>query len=380
MNRLTRKNPKCEYVIKAIAGLAALLFANTVCLHGSMVACMEPNEEAEPLPPGMLEKGFVYEQAPFPSCHASTIEETKEGLVCAWFGGKGEGEPDVGIWLSRRESQQWSLPVQVADGVQDANLRYPCWNPVLFQIPKSPLLLFYKVGPNPRQWWGMVKSSSDNGKTWSAASRLPNGILGPIKNKPVLLKSGVIISPSSTEMDGWKAHVEISKDKGQSWEKIGPLNDPREFGVIQPTLLLHGGNVLQLLLRSRQGKIAECWSKDGGATWEPMRATGLPNPNSGIDAVTLQDRRFLLVYNHTNRGRSPLNVALSEDGLQWKAALPLETEPGEYSYPAVIQGSRGQVHITYTWKRQKIRYVVLDPEKLQLREMSVPPAVQTTME
>jgi predicted neuraminidase len=100
-----------------------------------------------------------------------------------------------------------------------------------------------------------------------------------------------------------------------------------------------------------------------------MVLIGLPNPNSGIDAVTLADGRHLLVYNHTARGRSPLNVAMSADGNVWKAACVLESEPGEYSYPAVIQTADGLVHVTYTWKRQRIRHVVLDAKKLNLREM-----------
>jgi predicted neuraminidase len=82
----------------------------------------------------------------------------------------------------------------------------------------------------------------------------------------------------------------------------------------------------------------------------------------------LADGRALLVYNHTARGRSPLNVAVSEGANLWKAALVLENEPGgEFSYPAVIQTSDGLVHVTYTWKRQRIKHVVLDPSRLQLR-------------
>lgn len=99
-----------------------------------------------------------------------------------------------------------------------------------------------------------------------------------------------------------------------------------------------------------------------------MKATGLPNPNSGIDAVMLRDGRALLVYNHTPRGRSPLNVALSSDGKTWKSALVLENLPGEYSYPAVIQSRDGLVHITYTWHREKIRHVIVDPAKLVLSD------------
>ena len=99
-----------------------------------------------------------------------------------------------------------------------------------------------------------------------------------------------------------------------------------------------------------------------------MTLLELPNPNSGIDAVTLADGRQLLVYNHTTEGRGVLNVAVSEDGEHWQAALVLEDEPGaEFSYPAVIQTSDGLVHVTYTWKRRRIRHVVIDPRKLTLR-------------
>ena len=96
----------------------------------------------------------------------------------------------------------------------------------------------------------------------------------------------------------------------------------------------------------------------------------LPNPDSGTDAVTLRDGRHALVYNHTTDARSPLNLAFSDDGLRWSAALVLEREPGEYSYPAIIQSSDGLLHITYTWKRQQIRHVTVDPGLLEPREIS----------
>lgn len=304
---------------------------------------------------------FIYESAPFPSCHASTIVETSSGLVAAWFGGTAEKNPDVGIWVSRREKGAWTAPTEVANGVQPDGTRHPTWNPVLFQPKRGPLRLYYKVGPSPRDWWGEMKSSTDRGKSWSAPVRLAGGILGPIKNKPVQLRNGKIVSPSSTENDGWRIHVEQSKDSGESWLKVGPLNDGVEFGAIQPTVLVWPKARLQMLCRSRQGKIVDCWSEDGGETWSPLRTTDLPNPNSGIDAVMLKDGRAVLIYNNTARGRTPIDVAVSLDGKSWKHALSLEAEPGEYSYPAVIQASDGLVHITYTWKRQKIRHVVLDP-------------------
>lgn len=316
---------------------------------------------------------FLYDQAPFPSCHASTLAESKEGLVAAWFGGTTEGRPDVGIWVSRKRPEGWSAPVEVANGVQAEGGRFPCWNPVLFQQEGGPLLLFYKVGPSPRAWWGMVTASDDAGKSWSRPSRLPDGILGPIKNKPERLADGTLLSPSSTEDQGWRVHMERSTDGGKSWTSTGPLNKAPEFGLIQPSILRHPGETLQVVCRSRQGKVVSLWSKDGGKSWGEPELTDLPNPNSGIDAVTLKDGRHLLVYNHTTKGRSPLNVAVSADGKRWTKALDLETEPGEYSYPAVMQSADGRVHITYTWKRQKVKHVVLDPTKLPAEEKLPPP-------
>jgi predicted neuraminidase len=316
--------------------------------------------------PGVLAAEFLFEAAPFPSCHASTIAETPGGLVAAWFGGTREGDKDVGVWFARRQGDRWTPPVEVADGRQDDGTRHPCWNPVLFQDPSpgGPLLLFYKVGPRPSSWWGLLMTSADGGQSWSKPVRLPEGILGPIKDKPVLLADGALLCPSSTEDQGWRIHLERTTDLGKTWTRTGPLNDGKAFAAIQPAILVHPGHVLQLVCRSRQGNIVTTFSPDDGATWGPLEATTLPNPNSGIDAVSLRDGRGLLVYNHTPKGRSPLNVALSSDGKAWKAGPVLESEPGEYSYPAVIQGSDGRVHVTYTWKRQRIKHVVIDPAKL----------------
>ncbi len=319
---------------------------------------------------GVVTSEFIFEQAAFPSCHASTIVEAKDGFVAAWFGGKREKDPSVGIWLSRRNNGNWTEPVEVANGVQADGKREPCWNPVLFQPKDGPLLLFYKVGPNPSKWWGELRTSTDAGRTWSTARRLPDGILGPVKNKPVQQPNGDILCGTSTEHDGWRVHFERTSDNGQTWQATPPLNAKDEFRAIQPSILTHKDGKLQAIGRTRNGKLFEIWSDDAGKTWGKMSLTALPNPNSGTDAVTLADGRHLLVYNHVANGnRSPLNVAVSDDGKTWKAALVLENQPGEYSYPAVIQSRDGSVHVTYTWKRQRIKHVVIDPEKLVLRDM-----------
>jgi predicted neuraminidase len=320
---------------------------------------------------GLVSSEFVFEAAPFPSCHASTIAETPSGLVAAWFGGKHEKAPDVGIWLSRREAGKWTAPVEVADGQPPEGKRLPCWNPVLYQAEGGPLILFYKVGPDPETWWGLKKTSADGGKTWSAAERLPDGLLGPIKNKPVTLKDGSILAPSSTESarDEWRIHFERSADGGKTWTRTRDIASDPPINAIQPSVLIHPGDRLQAIGRTRSGHVFTVWSEDLGKTWGQMTLADLPNPNAGTDALTLADGRHLLVYNHSAIGRSPLNVAISDDGKTWKAALTLERDRGEYSYPAAIQTRDGLVHVTYTWNRKRIKHVTIDPKALILRDM-----------
>jgi predicted neuraminidase len=319
--------------------------------------------------PAIVLTEFVADPSPTPACHASTIVETSSGLVAAWFGGTRERHPDVGIWLSRQVEGRWTPPVEAANGVQADGTRQPTWNPVLFQPARGPLLLFYKVGPSPSAWWGMVRTSQDEGKSWSAGRVLPDGILGPIKNKPVELPGGVIVSGSSSEAKGWTVHFERTADAGATWRATNPLNDPKKVEAIQPTLLRHRDGRLQALVRTKQGRIYATESGDEGLSWTALEPLELPNPNSGLDAVTLADGRFLLVYNATrgdaDGGRGVLKVALSSDGRSWRPALTLENEAGqEFSYPAVIQSRDGRVHVTYTWKRQRIRHVVIDPRNL----------------
>ena len=314
---------------------------------------------------------FPLDNKPAPQCHASTIESTEEGLIASWFGGTEEKNPDVGIWISRNLNGQWTKPVEVANGIQDDGKRYPCWNPVLFKPSGAPLMLFYKVGPDPINWWGLFITSNDNGITWSEPTRLHGNVLGPIKNKPDQLTNGKVIAPSSTENNGWKIHFEISSDTCKTWNIVKPEGTDNVYDVIQPTILIHGNNKLQALCRSKQGLIVQSWSTDGGDTWGEMTTINLPNPNSGIDAVTLKDGIHLLVYNHSGmiEGkwgglRTPLDVAISKNGIDWTPVLILENEPGEYSYPAVIQAADGLVHITYTYNRESIKHAVIDPAKL----------------
>lgn len=326
--------------------------------------------------PALLRSEFIFEPNPVPSCHATTIVEARDGaLVAAWFAGTAEGKADVGIWSARFSGGHWSAPVELANGVQPDGKREPCWNPVLFQPKEGGLLLFYKVGPSPSRWWGVLRTSADSGQTWGEHVRLPGKIQGPIKNKPVQLADGTLLSGSSLEELSpppiWQIHFERSSDLGKTWEFIKVPQSENSPPAIQPSILFLGGENLMALGRTRSQKVFATQSADSGKTWSEPALLDLPNPNSGTDAVTLKDGRHLLVYNHTAKGRSPLNLAISRDGKVWEAALVLENEPrAEFSYPAIIQTADGLVHITYTWKRKLVKHAVVDPAKLNPQPMS----------
>ena len=317
---------------------------------------------------GLIKRGFIFERGPYPTNHSSTIVETTNGLLAAWFGGPQARDPRNSIYGARYDGTNWQEPRKVIDG-WDGSARPQCWNPVLFQPSHGPLLLFYKAGPSPEAWWGMLTTSTNAGVTWSESRRLPDGFIGPVRNKPVELPDGLLLCGSSTENGGWRVRMERAFKRGGNWEKTGPLNDPLVVEAIQPTILPHDRTTTQILCRTKQGFIAESWSKDAGTNWGPMVLTKIPNPNSAIDAVRLGDGRFLLVYNHGRSERNSLNLALSRDGREWEAALVIEKGQGEFSYPAIIQTSDGRVHITYSWNRQRIRHVVVDPTKLESKPM-----------
>ena len=279
--------------------------------------------------PGVPESAFIFDSAPFASCHASTVVELPNGdLLSAWFGGSAEGHPDVAIWSSRLSQGHWSTPIVLARETNVAT-----YNPVLFYTNDGRLWLYYKFGPHPDDWAAARRSSRDDGETWSPAEHLPAGLYGPIRAKPLILKDGTVVSGTSVEAYGsWAGWIERSVNNGETFRRIGPIAAPappttsapgKPYGIIQPSVINMGSNHLRLYARSTPqiGKICIADSHDDGLTWTPVRTLDLPNPNSGLDAVSLRDGRVVLVFNETTTGRSPLNLAVSQDGEHFKMIL-----------------------------------------------------------
>lgn len=307
---------------------------------------------------------FIFEKAPFPSCHASTIVEHEAGkLMAAWFGGKAEGAKDVEIWASTFDGKAWSKPE-----VMGTEPGQPCWNPVLFKTAKGALFLWYKAGPKPDNWTGYVRTSADSGKTWSKPEMMPSTLMGPVRAKPIQLANGTILAGTSWESyRNWVPFVDRSTDEGKTWKRSNPFPVPEKFNQIQPTLFeAKDGKIVALMRSSNPRAICRAESKDGGETFTPAEETSLANPSAGIDCVKTTEGDVFLIYNPNALLRTPISLARSaEDGKTWKKVADLETEAGEYSYPAIIQSSAGTLEITYTWKRTHIKHQSLDPKKLR---------------
>ena len=304
----------------------------------------------------------------FAQCHASTVEVLPDGtVVCAWFGGSREKAPDTAIWFARRENGCWTDPRKIAgsEGV-------PCWNPVLFYL-KEELFLFYKEGHEIPEWKTFFLRSQDGGKNWSEPEELvpgDTGGRGPVKNKPILLRDGTVLAPASVETrESWTAFTDRSADLSR-WEKSSPVPFDRQsfggIGVIQPSLWQDDAGTVHMLLRSAEGRILQSSSEDGGKNWSPARLTSLPNNNSGIDLVRLEDGRIVLVCNPVGENwgpRSPIALLLSEDnGRTFSEPEILDCVPAkrneeraEFSYPAIV--ARGcDLYLTYTWKRKTVAF------------------------
>ena len=365
--------------------------------------------------PAIVEDNFLYETTSFPQCHAGTILELPNGdLLASYFGGTRERNPDVCIWVSRKAkgSDKWEEPVLAADGVfelgtPDALLagindstteasagpilpyhkgtlkRKACWNPVLYQMPDGEIILFFKIGLKVADWTGWLVRSNDGGKTWSKREALPKGFIGPVKNKPELINNRLVCG-SSTEGDGWRLHFEIYDLATKQWKYVGPIEaedairtdkpeKAQPIFIIQPSIIKLKDGRLQVLCRTRNAKIGTSFSSDGGDTWSKVTLLDVPNNQSGTDAVTLKDGRHALIYNNfetllgTPKGpRTPISIALSDDGTNWQHALTLEDSPiSQYSYPAIIQGKDGSLHCIYTWRRLRMAYKKIDLKKLK---------------
>lgn len=324
---------------------------------------------------------------PFSQCHASTLLRNADGgFLVAWFGGTREGHGDTVIWASERGPREehpetptrasekpgaaWSVPRVIADAGPT-----PHWNPVLFATSPWEYVLHFKVGDRIRDWSTWMQRSFDAGASWQAATPLvpeDRGGRGAVKNKPIQLRDGTWLAGASVEnWRRWDAFVDRSPNGVDAWHPspLIPLDRTRirGKGTIQPALWQSSDDCVHALLRSTEGVLYRSDSVDCGRSWSTARASPLPNNNSGIDLVRLRDGRLALACNPVEENwgaRTPLSILVSHDnGESWPSRLDIETGPGEFSYPALIEDEDG-LCLTYTWNRRRIAVVWIDREDI----------------
>ena len=317
------------------------------------------------------------DRRPFAQCHASTLASLTDGrILVAWFGGTRESHPDVGIWAAERlpsppvdsdgaaatPGRHWSEPRLIAKAIDE-----PHWNPVLFALSPGgkDLVLHFKIGSRIRHWQTWVQRSGDYGRSWSTATRLvpgDRGGRGAVRNKPIQLSSGFWLAGASTERwRSWDAFIDRSPNGLDGWvagEKI--QIDRRNFsgkGLIQPTLWESAPGIAHALFRSTDGRTHRSDSEDDGQSWSMAYPIDVPNNNSGLDLTRMHDGTLSLVCNPVAgnwAARTPLSVLFSRDnGQSWPERIDIETESGEFSYPAII-GVEDGLMISYTWNRRRI--------------------------
>jgi predicted neuraminidase len=182
--------------------------------------------------------------------------------------------------------------------------------------------------------------------------------------------SSTEVGSPDDELKATACWIEILSNDSH-WSKYGPIEIPgKKFGCIEPTLFWGDNGSLKMMCRDRSNRVGlEGWiwvaeSFDKGKTWSELKKTSLPNPDSGIDTLSLNNEKILLFYNDSHTDRYPLTLALSEDcGNSWTPLLTLESKSGEF--PSATLDSKGFIHVSYAHipmgkTQRRIKHVVID--------------------
>jgi predicted neuraminidase len=305
---------------------------------------------------------LVFEKIPAaPAHHCSTICETAQGdLLCVWYGGSYESADDQALYLARKkpDDKYWNRPRVLLQ-----NPEQPPGNAVIFRDASDKLWIVWSrmEGSRPMRrgsGWDrcrlMVRTSTDQGETWSEDRTLLADTMGGVpRNPPIRLTDGTLLLP-----DG-QSHFLAMMPGESTWNRVGSFSGGSQPAVIQRS----DGSLLALLRRS--GKIQQIESLDAGRSWSAAKPTTLNNPGAGITMAKLANGHLVLVFNDSQTSRTPLSICRSlDEGKTWESPLHLESNPGEYSYPCVIQTSDGKIHVSYTYRRYAIKHVEINEDWL----------------
>ncbi len=359
-------------------------FVNNPLKETPFFALHPVDESINPDP--FVKSGFINPGVRGRRVHVGSICEMPEGrLAAVWYGGTREGARDVAIFFSKKSAGSdtfWSSPRIIVDRVSATQelRRYikKVGNPILFRGPDEQLWLIY-VTITVGGWSGSslnVKASKDGGNTWTKSQRLT---LSPffniselVKGRPVALEGGkhfenqtLFAIPIYHECLGYFPEILWFFHLGNQNRII--YRKTRMTGgssLIQPTVAPLDDYSATAFYRclAPVRKIAMARTEDGGRNWSHPRFIGLPNPDSAVDALPFGEGRILLAFNDSRNNREVLRLAVSKDGgRNWIRIHTLENSPQEeFSYPYMIRGRNGMIHLVYTWKRERIRHVVFN--------------------
>ncbi len=319
--------------------------------------------------------------------HAANLLELDDGdLLCTWFNGPDEGDPDTNVVVSRlpRGADRWTEPELLACDPERAEQ-----NPVLAQDAEGTVWLFHPSNTPHNQKTArlVVRTSDDRGRTWSEPRVLFEGPGFFVRNPPLTLTDGSWLLPAYwCRPAGEHSTVVISTDGGATWAE----HDLRDSDhLVQMTAVQRADGSLFAMFRSRAAdRIWASESFDLGRTWTRLTRTELPNNNSAVQLTRLASGALALIYNDATLERdqyrwvgegagrrkkavrTPLTLALSDDGGRtWPHRRHVQIADEEYwdnelgySYPSITQTRDGRLHVAYSFCRKTIKYVRLDED------------------
>lgn len=355
-----------------------------------------------------------------PQNHASNLLELTNGdILCTWFSGTQEGVSDISIFLSRlnQGTEVWTKPVKMSDDSQRSEqnpLLFEAPDGKLWLLYTA-----QKFG-NQDTAIVRYRVSSDKGYTWSEIQVLIDEPGTFIRQPVTVLPNGNWLLPifrcATRPGEKWVGNhdtsaVKVSKDGGNTWEEH---TVPESIGCVHMNINILKDGTLVALYRSRWADHIYRSTSVDGCSWTEPEALAMPNNNSSIQAVVLKDGAMAMVFNDISSAdstdrraslydeieegsvddaernvvhdvpvdklgrkavwgtpRAPMSIALSEDGGRtWPYIRHIQEGDGrclsnnsaekknrEFSYPSIKQGKNGDIHVSFTYFRQTIKYV-----------------------
>ena len=303
------------------------------------------------------------------SAHAATLAELPDGrIAAAWFAGSREGADDVAIWFTTLDRKGWQEPRPIATRESTAGALFArvrkLGNPLLFS--DGPRLHLWFVSVAVGGWAGSSINhavSHDGGNTWSWPTKLQTSpfanISTLVRTPPLLLADGGLGLPVYHEFIAkYGEWLRLSPD-GKIIDKARMVHPVR---TLQPAVVAQDGQRALALLRDAgpfPGHVRVATTTDGGQHWQAGEALPVRNPNSSVALIRLASGRLLLAGNPENSREAMLLWLSVDDGKTWQPSRTVETAPdggAEFSYPALLLGRDGRIHLAYTWRRQGIKY------------------------